>query len=134
MLLYRKSTMAVLLALIFFAFFGTLTASAWMFPKNYDWRYRVISNLLSPRDNPSHYWMAAGGLALTGLLMLPFAGYLRRHLGVIAPRTANIGAGTFTADVFAVHFSCSSSLPPTLSLFRPVGLHHQPLCTSHRLP
>ncbi len=68
-----------------------------MFPKNYDWRYRVISNLLSPRDNPSHYWMAAGGLALTGLLMLPFAGYLRRHLGVIAPRTANISAGTFTA-------------------------------------
>jgi len=76
MLLYRKSTLAVLLALIFFSFFGTLTASAWMFPKNYDWRYRVISNLLSPRDNPSHYWMAAGGLALTGLLMLPFAGYL----------------------------------------------------------
>jgi hypothetical protein len=21
-----------------------------MFPQNYDWRYRVISNLLSPRD------------------------------------------------------------------------------------
>ena len=68
MLLYRKSTLAVLLALIFFSFFGMLTASAWMFPQNYDWRYRVISNLLSPRDNPSHYWMAAGGLALTGLL------------------------------------------------------------------
>jgi len=64
-------------------------------PQNYDWRYRVISNLLSPRDNPSHYWMAACGLALTGLLMLPFAGYLRRHLGVIAPRTANISAGTY---------------------------------------
>ena len=36
-----------------------------MFPQDYDWRYRAISNLLSPRDNPSHYWMAAGGLALT---------------------------------------------------------------------
>jgi hypothetical protein len=46
-MLYRKSTLAVLLALIFFSFFGTLTASAWMFPQNYDWRYRVISNLLS---------------------------------------------------------------------------------------
>src|SRR5437867_9136020 len=102
MLLYRKSTLAVLLALIFFSFFGTLTASAWMFPKNYDWRYRVISNLLSPRDNPSHYWMAAGGLALTALLMLPFAGYLRRHLGVIAPRTANISAATFTAVIIAL--------------------------------
>src|SRR2546428_8690432 len=113
MLLYRKSTLAVLLALIFFSFFGTLTASAWMFPKNYDWRYRVISNLLSPRDNPSHYWMAASGLALTGLLMLPFAGYLRRHLGVIAPRTANIGAGTFTAGNFRPRFaSAPCSAPP----------------------
>src|SRR6266571_6137579 len=106
MLLYRKSTLAVLLALIFFSFFGTLTASAWMFPKNYDWRYRVISNLLSPRDNPSHYWMAAGGLALTALLMLPFAGYLRRHLGVIAPRTANISAATFTAGIIALICAC----------------------------
>src|SRR6266571_6017209 len=106
MLLYRKSTLAVLLALIFFSFFGTLTASAWMFPKNYDWRYRVISNLLSPRDNPSHYWMAAGGLALTALLMLPFAGYLRRYLGVIAPRTANIGAGTFTVGIIALICAC----------------------------
>src|SRR5207247_9101353 len=106
MLLYRKSTLAVLLASIFFPCFGTVTASAWMYPKNYDWRYRVISNLLSPRDNPSHYWMAASGLALTGLLMLPFAGYLRRHLGVIAPRTANIGAGTFTAGIIALICAC----------------------------
>src|SRR5205823_12718758 len=112
-MLYRKSTLAVLLALIFFSFFGTLTASAWMFPKNYDWRYRVISNLLSPRDNPSHYWMAASGLALTGLLMLPFAGYLRRHLGVIAPRTANIGAGTFTAGSIPPTSGCFLVSPPT---------------------
>src|SRR6266436_9195411 len=100
--LYRKAVLSALLALIFLAFFGTLVLSARMFPQNYDWRYRVISNLLSPRDNPSHFWMAAGGLALTGLLMLPFAGYLRRHLGVIAPRTANISAGTFTAGIIAL--------------------------------
>src|SRR5207247_9133276 len=105
-MLYRKSTLAVLLSLIFFSLFGTLTASAWIFPKNYDWRYRVISNLLSPRDNPSHYWIAAGGLALTGLLMLPFAGYLQRYLGVIAPRAANISAGTFTAGSLARLFGC----------------------------
>src|SRR5205814_10002019 len=100
--LYRKAVLSALLALIFLGFFGTLGLSAQMFPKNYDWRYRVISNLLSPRDNPSHYWLPASGLALTGLLMLPFAGYLRRHLGVIAPRTANIGAGTFTAGIIAL--------------------------------
>jgi len=50
-MLYRKSVLAVLLGLIFLSFFGTLCASALMFPENYDWRYRVISNLLSPRDN-----------------------------------------------------------------------------------
>ena len=44
-----------LLGLIFLSFFGTLALSASMFPENYDWRYRVISNLLSPRDNPNHY-------------------------------------------------------------------------------
>jgi len=105
-MLYRKSTLAVLLALIFFSFFGTLIASAWMFPQNYDWRYRVISNLLSPRDNPNHYWLAASGVALTGLLMLPFAGLLRRHLEVIAPRAANISAGTFTAGIIALICAC----------------------------
>jgi hypothetical protein len=53
-MLYRKPVLAVLLGLIFLSFFGTLGASASMFPGNYDWRYRVISNLLSPRDNPHH--------------------------------------------------------------------------------
>src|SRR5438045_7412290 len=105
-MLYRKPVLLLLLGLIFLSFFGTLAMSAAMFPDNYDWRYRVISNLLSPRDNPSHYWMAAGGLALTGLLMLPFAGYLQRHLGVIAPRAANISAGAFTAGIIALICAC----------------------------
>jgi hypothetical protein len=52
---YRKPVLAVLLGLIFLSFFGMLGLSASMFPENYDWRYRVISNLLSPRDNPNHY-------------------------------------------------------------------------------
>src|SRR5215470_2806804 len=105
-MLYRKSTLAVLLALIFLSFFGTLTVSAWMFPQNYDWRYRVISNLLSPRDNPDHYWLAASGLALTGFLMLPFAGHLRRNLGVIAPRSSNLSAAIFTMGIIALLCAC----------------------------
>jgi hypothetical protein len=103
---YRKSTLAALLALIFFSFFGTLTVSAWLFPQNYDWRYRVISNLLSPRDNPNHYWLAASGLVLTGLLMLPFAGHLHRHLEVIAPRAARICAGAFAAGIVTLICAC----------------------------
>ena len=105
-MIYRRSTLAVLLTLIFISFFGTLTVSAWMFPHNYDWRYRVISNLLSPRDNPNHYWLAASGLVLTGLLMLPFAGYLQRHLEIIAPRAARIGAATFAAGIAALICAC----------------------------
>jgi hypothetical protein len=58
-MLYRKPALAMLLALIFLSFFGTLGVSAAMFPDNYDWRYRVISNLLSPRDNPQHYLLSA---------------------------------------------------------------------------
>jgi hypothetical protein len=53
--LYCKPVLVVLLGLIFLSFFGMLGLGASMFPENYDWRYRVISNLLSPRDNPNHY-------------------------------------------------------------------------------
>ena len=73
-MLYRRSVLVVLLALIFLSFFVTLGLSAWMFPQNYDWRYRVISNLLSPRDNPLHHWLPACGIAFAAMLMLPFAG------------------------------------------------------------
>jgi hypothetical protein len=104
--LNRKSILCALLALIFFSFFGTLTLSALMFQKSYDWRYTVISHLLSPRDNPSHYRLAAAGLAMTGLLMLPFAGYLRRLLGAIAPRVALVCAGSFLVGILALICAC----------------------------
>jgi hypothetical protein len=105
-MLYRKTTLAVLLALIFLSFFGTLCASALMLPGKYDWRSRVISNLLSPRDNPGHYWLAACGTALAGLLTLPFAGYLRRHLQTAAPRAARLTCLAFVAGIIALICAC----------------------------
>jgi hypothetical protein len=104
--LYRRPTLVLLLALIFLSFFGTLSLSAWMFPGNYDWRYRVISSLLSPRDNPRHYWLAASGVALTAVLMLPFAEHLRRHLQSIAPRMAKMSAAAFTVGIAALISAC----------------------------
>src|SRR5438477_248880 len=89
---YRRSTLVVLLTLIFLSFFGTLSPSAWMFPANYDWRYRLVSSLFSPRDNPRHYWLAASGLAFTAVLMLPFAYHLRPHPQPLAPRMAKTTA------------------------------------------
>jgi hypothetical protein len=77
-----------------------------MFPGNYDWRYRVISNLLSPRDNPDHYWLAAFGTALAGLLTLPFAGYLQRHLEKVAPHAARLTCLAFVAGIIALICAC----------------------------
>ena len=105
-MLYRKPALAVLLGLIFLSFFGTLGLSASMFPESYDWRYRVISNLLSPRDNPNHYWLPACGMSVAALLILPFAGYLRRHFGITSPRAALLSSGVFVAGVVALICAC----------------------------
>jgi len=77
-----------------------------MFPENYDWRHRVISNLLSPRDNPSHYWLPACGMALTGVLLLPFAGYLQRNLEIASPRAARMSGGAFMVGIIALICAC----------------------------
>jgi hypothetical protein len=103
---YRKLTLAVLLVLISVSFFGSLGMAAWMFPQNYDWRYRVISNLLSPRDNPQHYWLPACGIILAAVLMLPFTGYLLRNLKGISPRAARLTAGAFIAGIIALIGAC----------------------------
>src|SRR5437867_12772266 len=109
-MLYRKPVLLLLLGLIFLSFFGTLAMSAAMFPENYDWRYRVISNLLSPRDNPHHYWLSACGISLAALLMLPLAGYLRRYLEITSPRAAFVSGGAFAAGI--VGLICSWLVVP----------------------
>jgi sorbitol-specific phosphotransferase system component IIC len=103
---YRKSVLAVLLGIIFLSFFGTLAVSAVMFPENYDWRYRVISNLLSPRDNPHHYWLPACGMSVAALLMLPLTGHLRRQLEMASPRAAAMSSGAFVAGIVALICAC----------------------------
>ena len=104
--LYRKAVLSALLALIFLAFFGTLGLSARMFPQNYDWRFRVISNLLSPRDNPGHYWLPACGMIVAAVLMLPFVGYLHRNLEIASPRAARVSTGAFIAGIVALICAC----------------------------
>jgi hypothetical protein len=102
----RRLWLVFLLCLILVSFFGILAVSASMFPKGYDWRYRVISNLLSPRDNPQHYRLAACGLVLTGLFMLPFARHLNRGLAPISTVGARIAAGTFLLGIVALIADC----------------------------
>ncbi len=105
-MLYRKQTLTALLVLIFVSFFGTLAMAALIFPQNYDWRYRVISNLLSRRDNPQHYWLPACGIILAALLMLPFVAYLYRSLKAVSLHAARLSAGAFIAGIFALICAC----------------------------
>src|SRR5262249_5325203 len=102
----RRSGLAVLLCLIAISFFGVLAFSASMFPKSYDWRYRVISSLISPRDNPEHYRIAACGLILTGLLMLPFAQHLNRGLTPVSRIWARIAGAAFLLGIVALIADC----------------------------
>jgi hypothetical protein len=70
-----------LVALLFGSYFGSLWAAALHFPQSYDWRRNVISNLLSPRDNPHWYWLPSAGVAVAGLCMLPLAAWIENELG-----------------------------------------------------
>src|SRR5271166_3547013 len=71
----------LLLAALFGSYFGSIWIGALHFPQAYDWRRNVISNLLSPRDNPGWYWVPAAGVALAGLWMLPLAAWMESALG-----------------------------------------------------
>lgn len=81
----------VFLPLILLTFFGSLIVAAWYFPGPYDWRTRVISNLLSPRDDPQFYRVPSIGIAVAGLLMLPLAAYFEERTRAISRRLARTG-------------------------------------------
>src|ERR1700739_4877024 len=102
----RRWVLIVLLGLIALSFFGTLAVAASMFPRGYDWRYRVISTLLSPRDNPEHYWLAAIGVVMTGLLMLPFAAHLYGSLKPASALMAAVAGGAFALGVLFLICDC----------------------------
>lgn len=100
--LRRSTLLFVLIPLIAASYFGTLAFAILLFPESYDWRYRVISSLISPRYNPAFHWIPSFGMALAGLLMIPFAGYIRRHLRSVTPRMAGLGGGAFAAGAVAL--------------------------------
>jgi hypothetical protein len=95
----REGVLRVLLPLILLSYFGTLIVAALLFPEPYDWRYRVMSNLLSPRDDPQWYRIPSIGIAVAGVLMLPLAGYLEERLRPVAPRWAAFARWMFSAAI-----------------------------------
>jgi hypothetical protein len=97
--LERKTLLCVLVPLIFMAYFGTLAFACFWFPGTYDWRYRVISSLISPWNNPEFHWIPSAGITGTGLLMIPFVGYINRRVRVGCRLAANIGTFAFGSGV-----------------------------------
>jgi hypothetical protein len=95
--LTRKTLLFVLIPLIFLSYFGSLASAIFLSPMAYDWRYSVISHLISPRNNPKFHAVASLGIAITGLLIIPFAGYINRRLRVASSLGANIGTVAFAS-------------------------------------
>jgi hypothetical protein len=93
--LTRRTLLFALIPLIFLSYFGMLASAIVLSPIAYDWRYSVISHLISPRNNPGFHTVPSLGIAITGLLIVPFAGYINRRLCVASRLGANIGAVAF---------------------------------------
>ncbi len=76
----RQNLLTSLIPAIFVIYFGSLTATIRFSPGVYDWRYRSISWLLYPCNDPSFHFIASLAVAATGLLMVPFVAYIRARL------------------------------------------------------
>jgi len=95
--LTRRTLLFVLIPLIFLSYFGSLASAIFLSAIAYDWRYSVISHLISPRNNPKFHAVASFGIAITGLLIIPFAGYINRRMRVASSLGANIGTVAFAS-------------------------------------
>jgi hypothetical protein len=98
----RRTLLGVVFPCMCVAYFGTLALAILLFPHGYDWRVASISQLLYPRRNPQFYAIAASGIAATGVLLIPFAGYLGRRLQGVAPMGAKLGAVSVIVGVICL--------------------------------
>jgi hypothetical protein len=62
-----------------------------------DWRYRMISDLISPRNNPEFHWIPSLGITIAGLLLIPFIGYIHRRLHLALHSSQLSGLSHFSA-------------------------------------
>jgi len=79
----RSTLLTRLLPLSFATFLGTLLLGILWFPVPFLWQKHVLSDVISPRDNPEAYWLPSIGIVVSVLLTLPFAGYVERRLVAI---------------------------------------------------
>ena len=87
--------LAFLLGLAVF-FFGSLIFAATFYPGGYDWRYRVMSSLANPQENPKAYHIAAGGMAVGGVCLSLLGLCIQTSLQRFAPsKWTNVAAILF---------------------------------------
>ena len=96
----RAAVLFVWLPLIALSYFGTLTIAAWFSPQAYNWRGSAISKLLYPGYDPRLHYVASLGVAVTGLLIVPLAGYIRQRLRRVSAMAAD--AGAFALELGAI--------------------------------
>ncbi len=75
--LRRASRATALLGVL--AFWGGMLMAARRCPSEYDWRYMLVSNLVSPDHNPAGYLWASTGIVLCSLCGLCWAALLARR-------------------------------------------------------
>lgn len=92
-----KTLLFVLIPIIFVFYFGTLITAIWLFPAAYNWRHKSISKPLYPQNNPEFHFIPCFGVAVAGLPMIPFVGYVSRRLRAVSSTAASIGTGTLAA-------------------------------------
>jgi hypothetical protein len=94
----------IFIPLIVAAYFGSLILAIRLFPGPFDWRTRSMSKLLYAENNPRFHAIGSVGIAIAGLLMVPFAGFIGRRLRVISARAAGTGALVFGAGAVSLIF------------------------------
>jgi hypothetical protein len=101
----QRTLLFVLFPLVVGSYFGVLALAVVLFPGAYDWRTMSISKLLYPRLNPQFHYVAAIGIAATGLLMIPFAGYIQRRTRTASPVAVAVGTALFVAGCICLIFA-----------------------------
>jgi hypothetical protein len=119
----QRTILAMLIPLIFTSYFGTLTFAVVVFPETYDWRSSVISSLLSPRYSPQFHWIPSIGLTVSGLLAIPFGGYIGQRLRSASRLGANIGMASFIVGFVALILAAAIVTRHSHPIIGILGIH-----------
>jgi|SRR5579859_4303209 len=115
----------VLFPLVVGSYFGVLALAVALFPEAYDWRTMSISKLLYPRLNPQFHLIAATGIAATGVLLIPFAGYIRRRLRMVSPNAVTVATALFAGGCVCLVFAGLVTSHPLHSVSTVPRLHER---------